>query len=132
MNMLLKLAPLALVAFTGFAHANTNEHSDAATAHKDTVKTRTVAYACQGGKKVKVKYGFNKQNLPTYAEAKLNGKTRFMPINLNFSDNITTRFGDDNNFSLSADAMTYKKYRAGTLNILSPSSEMLYKLCKAR
>ncbi|WP_066799873.1 ACP-like domain-containing protein [Moraxella oblonga] len=71
----------------------------------------------------------NKQNLPTYAEAELNGKTRFMPINLYNSDEMSTEFGDENNFSLSTEAFDYKTVNKTTVNISAPDSEFLYKTC---
>ena len=42
-------------------------------------------------------YGFNDQGLPTYAEANLGGKTRFLPINLAESviDEEIITFSDD-------------------------------------
>lgn len=129
MKKFAKIAVLTLLAVSTSAYANT--HEDAAKMHKATVKTQTVKYTCQSGKKVTVKYGFNKQNLPTYAEANLNGKTRFMPINLNFSDASGTHFGDDNNFSLAGDAITYKNVRKAYVNIQDPASNILFKGCQA-
>lgn len=125
------LVPMALLVISTAAFADT-AHEDAATVHADTVKTKTVSYSCQNAKKVTVKYGFNKQNLPTYAEAHLNGKTRFMPVNLHRSDQTASEFGDENNFSLSTDAITFKTVKKGYVNIQSPSSEILFKGCKAR
>lgn len=131
MNLIKTLfVPVALLVASASVFAG--PHEDAATMHKNTVKTQTVHYTCLNAKKVTVKYGFNKQNLPTYAEAKLNGKTRFMPINLNASDASSTDFGDENNFSLSTDAITYKTVKKGYVNIQSPASEILFKGCKAK
>lgn len=124
------LAPVALLVLSGTAFAQTQ--SDPAQAYKDAVKTKTVNYTCQSGKKVSVKYGFNKQNLPTYAQARLNGKTRFMPVNLNRSDNVSSNFGDENNFSLSAGVITYKNVNKSNIMIQSPASEILFKNCKAK
>ena len=124
------LAPVALLVLSGTAFAQTQ--SDPAQARKDAVKTKTVNYTCQSGKKVSVKYGFNKQNLPTYAQASLNGKTRFMPVNLNRSDNVSSNFGDENNFSLSAGVITYKNVGKSNIMIQSPASEILFKNCKAK
>lgn len=137
MKTVFKFIPvIALALGSTAALANPAPHSDADQARKNTVKTRTVSYSCQGGKKVAVKYGFNKQNLPTYAQASLNGKTRFMPINLNRSDAIGTVFGDEDNFSLSgavdADSLTFKNIRKSSVNIQSPGSEIIYKGCTAR
>ncbi|WP_274571957.1 adhesin [Neisseria leonii] len=99
----------------------------------DTAVSRTaVKYTCQQGKKITVTYGFNKQKLPVYAEAHVNGKTRHMPINLHRSDNVDTIFGDENNFSLSTDGMTRSNVRKKAVMITSPASEILYKSCKPR
>ena len=48
--------------------------------YDSAVKHRQVNYTCQNNKKVSVTYGFNKQNLPTFAEANLNGKKDFYPL----------------------------------------------------
>lgn len=130
MRKYVKLAVLAVLATSVSAYANDNTHEDAAKMAAQTVKTQTVKYKCQSGKKISVKYGFNKQNLPTYAQATLNGKSRFMPINLNLSDASTSHFGDDNNFSLSGDAMTYSNVRKAYVNIQAPDSEILFKGCQ--
>lgn len=46
-------------------------------------------------------YGFSDQALPTYAEANLGGKTRFLPINLTESVGNFMHFGDDNDWQIS-------------------------------
>lgn len=125
------LVPMTLLVASTAVFAS-GPQEDPATMHANTVKTKTVSYTCQNAKKVTVKYGFNKQNLPTYAEAQLNGKKRFMPVNLHHSDNVTSAFGDENNFSLSTDAITFKTVKKGYVNIQSPASEILFKGCKAR
>ncbi|RKM31132.1 hypothetical protein [Moraxella catarrhalis] len=45
-------------------------------------------------------YGFSDQGLPTYAEANLGGKTRFLPINLVESVDEFMHFGDDNDWQI--------------------------------
>lgn len=124
-----------LLATATSAFATERPQSDPAEAHANAVKTRSVNYSCQNGKSVTVKYGFNNQNLPTYAEASVNGKVRFMPINLNLTDSVGTVFGDEDNFSLSggvdANAITYRNVRSSSINIQSPSSEIVYKGCRA-
>lgn len=132
MKKFVKIATLALLAVGTSAYATENTHEDARAMHEATVKTQTVKYSCQSGKKVTVKYGFNKQNMPTYAEATLNGKVRFMPVNLHTSDATASDFGDENNFSLSADAFNYKTVHKAYVNIQDPASEILFKGCKAR
>lgn len=120
---LIALATLALGSLPAFAQ------TDAHTAHKDTAKTRTVKYTCQSGKKVSITYGFNKQNLPTYAQANLDGKTRFMPINLSRSDNMDTVFGDENNYSLMSNAITLKTVKKSHISIQDPASGFTHKGC---
>lgn len=132
LNKIILAVPALALALSTSAFATSYPHSDAATADKNTVKTRTVAYTCQAKKTVKVKYGFDKKNKPTYAQAKLNGKTRFMPINHHLTDIASTQFGDENNFSLMADAMNYKNAHKASMSIQSPSSEILYKLCSPK
>lgn len=111
------------------AHAKPQE--DAASVLSDTVGKKSVRYTCQGGKKVRVVYGFNKQGLPTFAEAKIGGKTRFMPINLAHSDNVGTRFGDENNFSMAGGAVTSQSYRNKDMMITAPDGEIVYQNCNA-
>ncbi|EIJ68993.1 ACP-like domain-containing protein [Pasteurella bettyae] len=130
MKKLIVLATAALMV-SSLAHA-AGEQSDPREAYESTVKTAKVKYSCQNGKKLAVKYGFNKQGIPTYAEAKLNGKTRFMPINLNTTDASGTTFGDENNFSLYGDPMEFDNFRKADVNIQNPASEILYKGCKAQ
>lgn len=127
------IAPLFALTtlFAGTAYAE--EMMDAHQADATTVTKRQVTYQCQSGKSVKVTYGFNKQNLPTYAQATLNGKSRFMPINLAHSNISNIRFGDDNNFSLGADAFTLSNYhKVGFDTIQSPASDILYKGCHVK
>ncbi|MDO4894524.1 adhesin [Moraxella sp.] len=128
-----KLATITMIALAGLSTTAfaAGAQSDARTAHKNAVKTRTVTYACQDHQKVAVKYGFNKRNQPTYAEANLDGKRRFMPINYNNSDATATEFGDENNYSVLSDKITYKTARKGSIQIQSPDSTILYKNCKA-
>ncbi|MDO5070739.1 MAG: adhesin [Neisseria zoodegmatis] len=119
------LSTALLVAATlvaGVAHADAGQ----------AVKKSSVSYSCQQGKKVKVTYGFNKQNLPVYASAYVNGKRRYMPVNLNRSDNVDTIFGDEDNFKLSTDYMTRSNHRAKSIMITSPGQEILFKGCKPR
>lgn len=113
------------------ATANIKTQEDAREMDAATVVRKAVNYDCGNGKRLKVTYGFNKQGLPTYAQAYLNGKTRFMPINLNYSDMVGTTFGDENNFSLSTEGITNKKYRKA-IQVQSPSSEIIYKSCSPR
>lgn len=119
------LSTALLVAATlvaGVAHADAGQ----------AVKKSSVSYSCQQGKKVRVTYGFNKQNLPVYASAYVNGKTRYMPINLNRSDSVDTVFGDEDNFKLSTDYMTRSNHRSKSIMITSPGQEVVLKSCRPR
>ncbi|ELA09341.1 hypothetical protein MOMA_03020 [Moraxella macacae 0408225] len=121
-----------IIGMSGVASAE-NFATDAYEADKSTVYKRKVDYQCQSGKDLSVIYGFNAQKQPTYAQASLNGKPRFMPYNMNRSDNVDTTFGDDNNFSLSTPALTLKNYhRSSIATVTSPSSEILYKSCNVK
>lgn len=110
------------------------EMMDARQAADTAVKERQVHYVCSNKKSVKVTYGFNKQNLPTFAQAYLNGKTRFMPINLAQSNNVNTNFGDQNNFSLMSlgSDLTLANVQRSSVNIQDPASNILFKLCDAK
>lgn len=80
-----------------------------------------------------VKYFFNKQNLPTKAQAKLGGKTRVMPINLAKSDDVSTLFGKSGSYMIGAEQMDSGNYTEVQLsNIMSPSGNILYKGCKVK
>ena len=125
---------LALATTTTYAQSTSQPQNDPADAQAQTVSKKSVNYnRCQTGGKVKVTYGFNKQGLPTYAQAELNGKTRFMPINLYRSNKSETVFGDEDNFSLvsAGGGITSKSYTKPSVMIFSPSSEILFKNCKA-
>ena len=113
----------ALAAITSSAYAQISN---------PTVSTAKVAYACQSGKKVTVTYGFNKQNLPTYAAATINGKKRTMPINLDRSDNVGTYFGSEKNYRLGTDYMDKKNYRKLSILVTSPKDELVFKNCTPR
>lgn len=121
-------------AFTALLAATASaQPMDAQQAHDNTVKIRQVSYSCQGNRSLTVQYGFNAQGLPTYAQANVNGKQRFMPINLGRSDTVDTVFGDENNFSLSASAITLNNYhRTPLVGIMSPGSEFTHKSCTPR
>lgn len=96
------------------------------------VKKSVVTYSCQQGKKLKVTYGFNKQNLPVYASAYMHGKTRYMPINLNVSDNVDTVFGDENNFKLSTNYLNRANHRKNSVMVTSPGQEIIFKGCNPK
>ncbi|WP_394261078.1 adhesin [Moraxella boevrei] len=133
-TMLVKFVPaIALVAgMSGIAHAD-DFAMDPEGARESTVYKRQVNYQCQSGKSLSVTYGFNKQKLPTYAQANLNGKTRFMPLNMAQSDDVGTSFGDENNFSLSTSAMTLANYHKNSIStVQSPGSEILFKSCNVK
>ncbi|EGZ50301.1 MULTISPECIES: ACP-like domain-containing protein [Neisseria] len=104
--------------------------SGLAHAENAAVSKSVVHYSCQQGKKLKVTYGFNKQKLPVYASAYMNGKTRYMPINLNVSDNVDTVFGDENNFKLSTSYMDRKNHRKNAVMVTSPGQEIIFKSCR--
>lgn len=106
--------------------------AQAHSAHDTVVRKSTVSYQCEQGKKLKVNYGFNKQNLPVYASAYMNGKTRYMPLNLERSDNVDTVFGDEDNFKLSTDYMDRANHRKKTVMITSPGQSILFKNCTPR
>lgn len=130
MKQLMKtIVPVAVLSLGFVVNANAQ---DAQELMQSTVSKKVVNYQCAAKKKVKVTYGFNKQGLPTYAQALLNGKTRNMPINLNRSDNVELVFGDENNFSLSTSAFDSKTYRSKPILIMSPSSEILFKNCSPK
>lgn len=112
--------------------AHADYASDAQEAQRSTVTKKTVNYQCQNGKRVRVTYGFNAQKLPTYAQAGINGKNWFMPINLNRSDNVDTVFGDANNYSIMTDAMTLANHRSKSINIQSASGQFAFKGCNPR
>lgn len=130
MKNIITLSALAFIA-TNMVQA-AGLQSDAREAAESTTKTEYIKYRCQNGKHLSVKYGFNSQQQPTYAQAKLNGKSRFMPINVHTSDATGTTFGDEHNFSLYGDPITFKAVKTAEINIQSPAAEILYKDCKPK
>lgn len=125
-------AILAATLASGSALAYSEQVMDAATSHDTAVKVRQVNYSCQNNNKVSVTYGFNKQNLPTYARAKLNGKDRFLPINLGRSDDVDTVFGDEDNYSIMSSALLLGNYHKSSINIQDASSKIVYKGCDVK
>nr|WP_313975483.1 adhesin [uncultured Psychrobacter sp.] len=114
---------------SGSAMAYSDQVMEPGESYDTAVKIRQVNYTCQSNKKVSVIYGFNKEYLPTFAEAKLNGKKRFLPINLGRSDNVDTVFGDEDNFSIMTGALRLNSYHKSSANIQNAKSEILYKGC---
>ncbi len=92
----------------------------------------SVQYDCQSGKSVKVTYQFNKQGLPTSAQAVINGRTQYMPINLSRSDSVSSVFGKDNQYVLSSGYLDSKNYKKSSILLTSPSNKILFKNCSAR
>lgn len=96
-----------------------------------TVSSKSVNYTCQSGKSVRVTYGFNRQGLPTYASSYIAGKSRYMPINLDRSDNVDTVFGKESAYTLSSDNMNSRNYRNASIMVTAPTQEILFKDCRA-
>ena len=97
-----------------------------------TVAKKSVSYVCQQGKKLTVSYGFNKQGMPNYAVAKLNGRNRIMDINLDRSDNVDNFFIDEGGYTLGTGNLTTQSYRKLPVMITSPKNEILFKNCMPR
>ena len=117
---------------SGSAMAYSDQVMEPSESYDSAVKHRQVNYTCQNNKKVSVTYGFNKQNLPTFAEANLNGKKRFLPINLGRSDMVDTVFGDEEYFSIMTGALRLNNYHKSSANIQDASSEIIYKGCNVK
>ena len=128
-KLLITLGCITLTACSGMAIQEKVELLDPVKSVNSTVITKVVNYQCQSNKKVSVTYGFDKQNKPTYAQAFLNGKTRFMPLNIKRTDQVDTVFGDENNFSLTTSHMTVDNYQLPIL-ITDPAQEIIFKNCK--
>ena len=125
-------AILMAILGSGSAMAYSDQVMEPSESYDSAVKHRQVNYTCQNNKKVSVTYGFNKQNLPTFAEANLNGKKRFLPINLGRSDMVDTVFGDEENFSIMTGALRLNNYHKSSANIQDASSEIIYKGCNVK
>ncbi|MUG32899.1 MULTISPECIES: ACP-like domain-containing protein [Psychrobacter] len=131
-TVLSSAAILSAALSSGSALAYSEQVMDAATSHDTAVKVRQVNYSCQNNAKVSVTYGFNKQNLPTYASAYLNGKDRFLPINLARTDKVDTVFGDEDNFSIMSGALSLNNYHKSSINVQDASSKIVYKGCHVK
>lgn len=114
---------------SGSALAYSDQVMEPSESYDTAVKHRQVNYTCQNNKKISVTYGFNKQYLPTFAEANLNGKKRFLPINLARSDNTMTVFCEEDNFSIMTGELRLNNYHKSSANIQNAKSEILYKGC---
>lgn len=121
----------SLLLFSALLAAASSTFAAGAAAHKKTTAhtSKSVSYTCQSGKTLKVTYGFNRQGIPTHASAFMGGKTRYMPINLNRSDNVDTIFGDENNYSLSTSYMDRANYARQPVMVTDPAQEIVYKDC---
>lgn len=134
MKKLLKtIVPAALLSVGLMVTVNANALSPQQ-AHATTAVTKQVTYQCAGKKPVKVTYGFNKQGIPTFAEAFLEGKKRFMPMNLAHSDFVGTRFGHDkdHNYMLNTRGITSKDYKKSTIMVTTPDNKIIFKNCKSK
>ena len=99
--------------------------SGAAIAKPAKISNPTVA-------KKSVTYGFNKQGLTTSASAVVDGKRRFMPIDLDRSDNADTYYGKEGGYVLSTAYMDKKTYRKQPIMITAPDDEIVLKDCSPR
>lgn len=127
-KLLITLGCLTLAACSTESAKQNQLTLDPAQSADATIVTKSVNYQCQSHKQLSVTYGFDKQNQPTYAQAFLNGKTRFMPLNVKHSDQVSTVFGDENNFRLSTAQMTAENYQLPML-ITDPAQEIIFKNC---
>lgn len=91
-----------------------------------------VAYACQSGKNVTVRYHFNDVGLPTRAVVSLNGQSRTLNYDMTRSDNVDTFFQDASGYTLSTSYMDTSNYRNAAILINAPDGTLLYKDCNAK
>ncbi len=88
-----------------------------------------VRYQCQSGKSLQVHYSFNSVGLPTSAKAYVNGRVRYMPINLSRSDSVGTVFGKEGQYVLSSGYLTKKNFKKSSMLLTSPNNKILFKNC---
>ena len=100
MKALKIIAPVLALGLSFTAIANAKDTMSVRSAKQLANKVHQVTYSCPTGDTVQVNYGFSDQGLPTYAEANLGGKTRFLPINLVRSVDEFMHFGDDNDWQI--------------------------------
>lgn len=100
MKALKIIAPVLALGLSFTTIANAKDTLPVRSAIQLTNKVRQVTYSCPTGDTVQVNYGFGDQGLPTYAEANLGGKTRFLPINLVKSVGEFMHFGDDKDWQI--------------------------------
>ena len=128
-------APVLAFGLIGLSStASAQSAIDPQEAHASTTKIHEVTYRCSAGSgdcNLRVRYGFNRQNLPTYAQSTVYGKSRFMPINLYRSDNTGTYFGEEDNWTLGAGAMDLRNYNKVDIMIQSPDNDITHKSCRA-
>lgn len=126
MKLLSAIVLASAVAVSGAAIAKPAKISN------PTVAKKSVTYRCQQGKHVTVTYGFNKQGLTTSASAVVDGKRRFMPIDLDRSDNADTYYGKEGGYVLSTAYMDKKTYRKQPIMITASDDEIVLKDCSPR
>lgn len=100
MKALKIIAPVLALGLSFTTIANAKDTLPVRSAKQLTNTVHQVTYSCPTGDTVQVNYGFNDQGLPTYAEANLGGKTRFLPINLVESGDEVMIFGDGNDWQI--------------------------------
>ena len=127
MKALKIIAPVLALGLSFTATANAQRTMDAHQAAQAANKVRQVTYSCTTGGTVQVNYGFNNQELPTYAEANLGGKTRFLPINLVESIGELMIFGDDNDWQIFGLYLQLDNDHHSYVHIIDPDAEASYR-----
>lgn len=115
---------------SALAYANDMPHMDPREAHEAATKTERVRYRCANGERFRVQYGFDASGAVVYAEARVNGKTRFMPLNPHRSDEEETVFGDSNNFGLSGKVVHLRHYKKAKVEFFAPGDQTIAKGCR--
>ena len=96
-------------------------------------KTTTVAYKCQQGKKLTVKYGFNAAGIPVTATTKIAGKNRVMQYDQRTSDNVSTNFNNAQGFKLGAEAFELNNVRKASISTITNGQNVIaFKGCSPR
>lgn len=96
-----------------------------------TVNEKTVHYKCDNNINLDVKFGFNREGLPTEATTFLNASTQVMKLNLKDSDAYTSVFEGENGYRLGSGGITLDNANQSSVIITKPNNQLI-KNCVAK
>ncbi|WP_143324832.1 ACP-like domain-containing protein [Rappaport israeli] len=96
-----------------------------------TVNEKTVHYKCDNNINLDVKFGFNREGLPTEATTFLNSSIQVMKLNLGNSNAYTSVFEGENGYRLDSSGITLDNANQSSVLITKPNNQLI-KNCVAK